>query len=71
MELGAMQPEGFPDASFDAVTINRGANRARHGEANPPAGSCFLGRPSEAKRRKQWTGEADTMVIDLAEIGGA
>ncbi len=45
-----MQPESFADPPFDAVAIDRGTDRARHRETDPPAARYFRIRPSQAKR---------------------
>ena len=48
-DFGAMQPEGFPNATIDAIAHHRSADRARHRE--PQAGGASRRvRTRQAKR---------------------
>jgi hypothetical protein len=69
-EFGAALPENLAEPALDAISHNRSANRARHGETQARAGS-FEVLAGHAKRGKQGTGNADTVVIRNSELGGA
>jgi hypothetical protein len=45
-----METESLADTPLDPVAVDRGADRARHGETQPRAFADF--RPSQAKGRE-------------------
>ena len=66
-----MQAERLTKAALDPVAGHRLADRAWNGEAQAGAG-CGCGvfaRP--AKGGEQRTGDAESVIIDKPEIGGA
>jgi len=66
-EFGAVMAERFTDAPFDSIPDDGAAERARHGESDTRSGNIF---PLQAKRREDWTGDADAVVIDDAKVRG-
>ncbi len=69
-EFGAAQPENFAEAALDAIAYNGSANGTRYGKTQARAGPFEI-LFGHAKRGKQGTGNADTMVIRNSELGGA
>lgn len=67
-DLGAAQPENFAEAALDTIAYDGAAHGAGHGKTQARGGSFeILAR--HAKRGKQGTGEADTVVIRGSEFG--
>jgi hypothetical protein len=65
-----MEPESLANTALNAVADDGTADRARHCEAQP-GGVPRRIRTRQAKRSEEWSGEANTVVIDGSEFGGA
>ncbi len=78
-DFGAVQPEGLAETALDPVAHHRLTDRARNGEAQTrPQNHCAIGAPvwriafaRPAKGGEQRTGDAESVIIDEPEIGGA
>jgi len=62
-----MHTKRFANPSFDAVADDGSTQRPRDSEADPRSRRVW---PFEAKRREDWTGNADAVVIDDAKVRG-
>jgi hypothetical protein len=60
-----MQPYGFPHAPFHSVANHRFTCGSRHRKTNSCAGRLVT---CETKRREIRARDADTLIIDLAEV---
>ena len=70
-EARAMQPEGFPEPALDSITDHRSAHGTRKGEPQPRANIGRRLRTRPAEGGEQRTGNAEALVIDETEFGGA
>jgi len=66
-----MQPKGFPEPALDPIASHRAGNGPRNREPETWAGRRTIAVPLQTECRKQRRGDAETFVIDQAEIGGA
>lgn len=69
-KLTAVESKGLAEAAFDPVAVDGAAHGSRDGEAQARAEHLrtFAGK---AECREQGAGDAETMVIDKSEVGGA
>jgi hypothetical protein len=66
-----VEAEGFAKPAFDAISPNRAGDGSRHGEPQSRA-RIRIGRVTlQTESREQRGGDAETFVINEAEIGGA
>src|SRR5579862_2003583 len=75
-EFGPVQPEGFAKTALDSISDHGFADRARHCEAQtgptfPRGGVQGRDFARPAKGGEQRTGDAESVIIDKPEIGGA
>ena len=70
-----MQAEGFAQAALDSIADHRFTDGSRDGEPDARAEFrvCLAGIDLArlAEGGKQWTGDAESVIIDMPEVGGA
>lgn len=70
-DLIAMQAEGFAQTAFDAVADHGSAESARNGESNARARlQCGL-TACLAEGGEQRAGDAESVIINMPEVGRA